>query len=471
MSDLPVFVVVGNVNQGKSSVVAALSENATVPVDSYPGTTIKSGSYLFRIGSRELFRIVDTPGFQDARRVLHWLQQHASHPGERVAAVRAFVDEYEGTGDFQDEVELLRPVLDGAGVLYVVDASSRFQPSNEAEMEILRWTGQPGMALINRTRERDHTDEWRPVLEQFFNVVRVFDAHGARFDDRLRLLQGFAEIRDAWREPVEAAVSAMRQEWADRRRQAAAAIATMVVGGLGHVDTEKVDEGADEKAIQAKLGDRYRDALRAMEARSRARVEEIYRHDELDRSGDRAFELLDEDLFSESAWKMFGLTRTQLATRMALWGAAAGAGVDLFVGGASFFLGAAIGGAAGAAMGFFGLESLSKVWGSRSALGKALLPDVGGHFVGIGPVKSPRFAWVLLDRALVHQRAVADRSHARRDGFTAGDQPVGIVANLPKDVRDRLDAALRDAVDRAGKRKDLAPSEASLAHELGQLLV
>ena len=49
MSDpLPRFVVVGNVNQGKSSVVAALTEDEAVPIDSYPGTTRRCGEYLFR---------------------------------------------------------------------------------------------------------------------------------------------------------------------------------------------------------------------------------------------------------------------------------------------------------------------------------------------------------------------------------------------------------------------------------------
>ena len=43
MNDVPLFVVVGNVNQGKSSVVAALSENETIPIDTYPGTTAQAG--------------------------------------------------------------------------------------------------------------------------------------------------------------------------------------------------------------------------------------------------------------------------------------------------------------------------------------------------------------------------------------------------------------------------------------------
>ena len=45
---VPVFVVVGNVNQGKSSVVAALSENETIPIDSYPQRSLRRAVKWFR---------------------------------------------------------------------------------------------------------------------------------------------------------------------------------------------------------------------------------------------------------------------------------------------------------------------------------------------------------------------------------------------------------------------------------------
>ena len=85
VTEIPLFVVVGNVNQGKSSVVAALSENETIPIDSYPGTTRRSGTYVFKAGDRELFRIVDTPGFQRPRQVLAWLRGRGADRGRAAA--------------------------------------------------------------------------------------------------------------------------------------------------------------------------------------------------------------------------------------------------------------------------------------------------------------------------------------------------------------------------------------------------
>ena len=55
---------------------------------------------------------------------------------------------------FPDECELLRPIVEGAGILYVVDGSVPYGPEYEAEMEILRWTGRPSMAVINPIASR-----------------------------------------------------------------------------------------------------------------------------------------------------------------------------------------------------------------------------------------------------------------------------------------------------------------------------
>ncbi|MCR9243429.1 MAG: GTPase/DUF3482 domain-containing protein [bacterium] len=457
----PVFVVVGNVNQGKSSVVATLSENETIPIDTYPGTTAKAACYVFRSGDRELFRVIDTPGFQRAREVLEWLRRHADNAAARPAAVRAFVEAHRqpgestaGGGEFADEVELLTPILDGAGILYVVDASSHLEPSNEAEMEILRWTGQPAMALVNRVRRRDHAAEWRPTLTQFFHIVREFDAHGAGFAERAALLRGFREIRPEWGEVIDEAVAAMESEWADRERRVAALIAGMLGEALSHVEKRPVAEGQDEAPVREELDAAFREAQRDIERRTRDAVERVYRHPGLERD-DPVLELLAEDLFSETTWQAFGLTRNQLAKYGAGWGAVIGGGVDLAVGGLSFFVGAAIGAGVGAAAGWFGGRKLANVWSASSSLAQSLWPGETGRFVAMGPVGSARYAWVLLDRAIVHFRAVRGRSHARRDRLEV-DAGAGAVAELPAEVRDQLDGAMRAVIKGKGRVTDAA---------------
>lgn len=466
----PCFVVVGNVNQGKSSVVAALAEDPAIPIDSYPGTTRRSAEYAFRSGDDVLFRIVDTPGFQDARRALAWLQARARSPDQRRRAVAAFVEQHRGSEDFADEVELLAPILAGAGVLYVVDASTRFQPHNEAEMEVLRWTGQPGMALLNRTGPRDHTEEWRSILEQFFNIVRTFDAHGAGFADRVDLLRGFREIRAEWRGGIDRAVAAMESGWHDRRRRAAATIAGLIVDVLAHVAKRPLREGADEQQARTALAADYLQAIREMEQRARRAVERIYGHDNPTTEAPLPA-LLREDLFSATSWQLFGLERSQLTLHAAAWGAAIGTGVGIAAAGPSFFIGTVIGGLVGGGGVWFAGTQVARVWQQGSRLGHLLFPGETGRFLAMGPVSNPAFAWVLIDRALTHFRVVRDRSHARQDAEQLDEAPArGTTAHLPKPARDPVHLACRQIVDAARRGEVPGTVRAALTASIDAIL-
>lgn len=444
--EVPVFVVVGNVNQGKSSVVATLTEDESVPISPWPGTTVRTGDYAFRTGERILFRLIDTPGFQQARRVLAILAERSKSAADRRAAVERFVAENRESGAFPDEVRLLEPIVGGAGILYVVDASSRFQPSNEAEMEILRWTGRPAMALLNRTRDRDYAEEWRPVLEQFFNVVREFDAHRAGYRDRRDLLRSFREVRDDWRPILDEAIAALEREWESRRHRAAHAIAELMVRALSHVERKRVTVESDPVDLKKKVEESFRESLRKFESAGRAEVERLYRHRRTKRE-EEEIRLHDADLFSEESWRLFGLTRGQLVQYGVVWGTLIGSAIDLMVGGLSFFAGAAIGAVAGGLGGFLTGTKVSRTWSERSRLARVLFPGETGRYLGAGPVTNPAFAWMLLDRALVHYAAVRDRSHARQDPLRLapgdGGGKAGVVADLPADLRGRIDGLFR----------------------------
>src|SRR5258706_230060 len=157
-----------------------------------------------------LAELVDWLGeLRRARRALDWMRARETHAGAHRAVVEAFVAEHRARGEFPDECELLAPVLAGAGILYVADGARPYGPDYEAEMEILRWTGQPSMALINPIGGGAHVEEWRAALQQYFKIVRVFDAHAATFDARLDLLRAFGQLSEPWRPPPQAPVAAI----------------------------------------------------------------------------------------------------------------------------------------------------------------------------------------------------------------------------------------------------------------------
>ena len=112
------------------------------------------------------YTLVDTPGFQRARAVWSWLQAHETSADRHPEVVQAFLDQHGDRARFPEEVELLGPIMAGAGILYVVDGSVPYGAEYEAEMEILRWTGQPRLALINPIGEADLVARLDPLQQR-----------------------------------------------------------------------------------------------------------------------------------------------------------------------------------------------------------------------------------------------------------------------------------------------------------------
>lgn len=411
MSTHPTFAIVGHPNKGKSSIVSMLAEDETVVISPDPGTTRQARGFQMQAEGRVLYELVDTPGFQRPRAVLEWLQAHERSASERPAVVREFVERHAEDPRFKDECELLRPILDGAGILYVVDGAHPYGAEYEAEMEILRWTGQPRMALINMIGPGDYVDEWRRALNQYFSIVRVFDALRADFGKRLELLRAFRELSEldqSWAQSLEQAVEILQQDRKARQQRAAAEIADLLIEVLSERESAPCPEGTDQARLAKELTERLRRRIRERERSARRVVQELYRHRSL-RMQTPEFDLLTEDLFSERSFSVFGLSNAQLSMTGAATGALAGGALDAAVGGASLLLGAGVGAIVGGLGAMLGSSRLAKV--------RLLGTPLGGHRLIVGPISATNLPWVILGRSLLHHRLVAETNHARRESI------------------------------------------------------
>jgi len=441
----PTFAVVGHPNKGKSSIISTLAEDERINVGPTPGTTRSAHRYELSIEDETLYVLVDTPGFQRPRAVLDWLNDRASSAHERSVWVARFVDEHASDPRFHDECELLRPIIEGAGILYVVDGAKPYGPEYEIEMQVLQWTGRPRMALINLIGPGDHVAEWRQALDQYFSIVRVFDAVHADFATRLALLRAFAELDEHWRPSIERAIAALAAERERRHARSAHEIADCLVDCLTHIERASLGEQEDRSVQASRLLGRLQTHVRKREAEARDRVQAIYRHEVLKRE-EPAAEFLSGDIFTREGWELFGLSRRQLVISGALSGALAGGGVDVLLGGASLLLGAGIGSMVGAAGAWFGSDELARI--------KVLGQTLGGRMLQVGPVKAPNFPWVLLGRALAHHRLVAERNHARREALS-------LVMAQDTHMMDALDDRTRKAL--AAVFRQLGDGEADVA--------
>lgn len=457
---VPQFAVVGRVNRGKSSVIATLAEEDSIAISPIPGTTRKCADYDVTQSDRVLFRLIDTPGFEEAARALAWLVQAEPAADLRPARLREFVREFEDTDDFVEERALLQPILEGAAILYVVDGSTPFRDNIMSEVEILRWTGRPRMALINRSApspdsqqaalQHERLAQWHAALAPAFSVVRNFDAHAASFEQRLSLLTLFRELVEEWRQPLGSAIRALRTDYERRLVLSAEAIAELLIRSVSHTLVVRSPRSVGLRAAdRARSAERFASQLRGLEAAERSEVEALYHHHRLERGGQPELEqpLFDRDLFSERVWSLLGLSWGQLVALYSLAGATAGGALDVAVGGASFFTGSVVGAAAGGALALVQLGRRAISMDPTSSVAQRLLGvDKGLVQYRVGPHRHPNFPFIVLDRAVLHHRAVRYRAHALN-----AQQPLSVLEQagqgashaLPLPQRRKLAAAFK----------------------------
>ncbi|MGB0833576.1 MAG: GTPase/DUF3482 domain-containing protein [Psychrobium sp.] len=440
-SIVPSFAVVGHPNKGKSSVVSTLARNDQIAISMQSGTTVVSETFDINIGQAH-YRLVDTPGFQRPRKVLAWLKAHNPTADKRRECVIAFLNDETCQQQFVDEIELLKPIIDGAAILYVVDGSRPYSPEYEAEMEILRWTGQPTMALINPIQNDDYVANWQAALGQYFSVVRVFDAVKADIEQHIELLQAFAAIHQPWQAQLSAIISAFENETTHQVFQSCFVAAQLLEEMTQYKTRQKALSKAQAQTLKPVLEKQFYDWMRRREKNALDELQLIYRHQRLERSDSELS--LPDDLFDTEKWYGWGLSKKQLTSVAAVTGAAAGGALDLAVAGHSFMLGAVGGGVVGSTAAWFGADKLasSKIKG---------LP-MGGYEARLGPVASKNFPYVILARFVFMFSQLKGRNHAQRDGIALDE--IGLEPLLDKlnsDDKKKIFVAL----DRLSRQKSV----------------
>ena len=413
MSDLCRIVIVGDVSHGKSSVVATLVENDKVDIGPLPTTTYCE---TFRV--RDLLEFVDTPGFQNARQALLELKDAGTHQNP-LDVFRNFVAQHKEDRFFINECRLLEPLLNGASLLYIVDVASPLEARQEAEIEILRLTGAPRIALLNQTGEPQHRAVWEARLRQNFSAVIEFNAHSSGFSDRIALLEALAAVDLPGKVKIREAIAVLKRDREEKLDEVARIIIDAEKDLLTLKQTEVLRVPAQIAARTSDIQESFKAKICKCETAMHRDLIRIFAHNRVAVSEKTSIDLFEDGLFVEKNWSMLGLSARRLvavgAATCAGGGAFAGAKIDLLFGGTTLGIAAAAGGAVGAAVGgitaFFGSRSASRLTGKIPYFSRA----IAGTELTAGPIKHQNFPWIVLDRAIGVFLTVSKRAHARQD--------------------------------------------------------
>ena len=402
MSNHPKFAVVGHPNKGKSSIVASLALDDSIAISDTPGTTTKYRSFPLTVDGKVLYELFDTPGFQRARKIMQWLKSAGELSAlQRVQRLKEFVREFENDPKFNDDIELLKPILDGAGIIYIVDASKPYGSEYEIQMQILSYTGQPSMAILNHIGDEDYSDEWKEVLHHYFKMVRTYNPMSATLQEHISILESIAQLKEEWTPSIKESIEAFREFHKSNIHKSADAITTYIKDALSFTLKLQASSVTKEEAIV-----KYQDRLRDKEKELYSKLEQIWQHNHLQKDSS-LLEFEGIDLFSDQSVSLFGLSQKDIVLMGMGSGALTGASIDVLTVGHTLLLGGAIGAVVGGVGAYLGFDKLA----STKVLGKNLADE----YIEVGVSKNKNFPYIILSRAIYYASLLKNLSHAKRD--------------------------------------------------------
>jgi GTPase SAR1 family protein len=451
--------VVGHSNVGKTSLVAALTRDASLEVREEAGTTRSHYTRAFVLGGEPVIAFVDTPGFETAGRINRWLDEAAEADGaDGRTLLERFLADADTDDGFREEKEALRGALEADVLAYVADVTRDPSGQQRQEVRLLRRAGVPIIAVLNVLAEDDRREAWTDLLRrESVDTVVPLDAWAFSAEQEAHFYRALAVLRPEMAGSLERVVALRGKQGEASRRAAARALAELLVDSLSFRLLESHASQSEGKRARDAANAAFKRRLRRREQQAFEELASLYGFPTLQVGGEALSVeswsgTWQGDLFDPDALKRYGVS----AGTLGLVGAVTGSMLD-GVGGMGF--GTVLGGAIGL--------------GAGLALGRRVSTSVdGAGQLTVGPVDSVQFPALLLHRALELWAHLRARSHARRDDVT-----------LPREAGPRLGATEVARLNRIARRCGKHPrwstleagaettaERAAAAGELGELI-
>ncbi len=343
------LAVVGHTNVGKTSLLRTLTRDVGFgEVSHRPSTTRHVEGARLSVDGEALLELYDTPGLEDAIALLDYLER-LDRPGERLdgpARLGRFLEGSEARQRFEQEAKVLRQLLASDAGLYVIDAREPVLAKYRDELAVLASCGKPLLPVLNFVSSAQQREpDWREALARLgLHALVRFDSVAPPEDGERRLYESLALLLETSRGRLERLIADQQAQRDARKQSAARLIAELLLDCAACRRSVATDSGQVQAAI-----DDLRKAVRQREQRCVESLLKLYAFRREDASASD-LPLMDgrwgDDLFNPETLKLLGV---RVGGGIAA-GAAAGAGVDLLVGGITLGAAALVGAIAGGAL-------------------------------------------------------------------------------------------------------------------------
>lgn len=341
--------VVGHTNTGKTSLIRTMLRSTEFgAVEDAAGTTRHVEQAIISAGDEAVLTLYDTPGLEDSRALSAHIKKLSakSKALSALQILQQFVAQATVNDPLEQEAKVIRQVLRSDILLYIIDVREPFLEKYRLELEILTQAGKPVIPVFNFIAGHDSAlAKWREHLAVFhMHATLEFDTVAFSFEAEKRLYQKMQTLVETHYDRLQKLIDYRAKLWNQLCLSGAKRVAELVV----NVACYRESKGAENNLLAySLLEDRLHDFVRKAEQNCLHDLLAIFNFSEKDVAiqkipvSNGQWQL---DIFAPGILKAYGLDVGSAAAK----GAAAGAGIDLVVGGMSLGAASALGAIAGA---------------------------------------------------------------------------------------------------------------------------
>ncbi len=410
-SNAPTFAFIGKPNNGKSSMISALTFDDRIEVSKSVGTTTKALQYSYYYKQNVVCNFFDTPGFEQAKKIVAFIREHKSeYFGHGV--LDAFISKYKQEPQMHKDIEIIHAVLSSDFIVFVIDVSQHYNQNVIGyEFEILHFLKKPVLILLNKIQEQDYTKEWKEALSKYkltnTHPINPLNSSYKNIDTIYKNLYT-VDATLQQKQFLDQLLHLHRVHYQEKKSLSAEEIAKMIVEILQFESVitfrgKDADETLKEKALK-----KYQNGIYTMEKNSKKKIEQIW--------GYYQIKVLDERAEIDAKQSVnLGLTKNRLALIGAGIGALgssiAVAPITLLDGGVFTAIAATAGGLIGAKTAY----TLGEKFGSYIISNNKIIHKIDA--------KNYNATFILLKRSLEHLYRLIKHGHANREAIIIPKNP------------------------------------------------
>ena len=341
--------VVGHTNTGKTSLIRTMLRSTEFGViEDAAGTTRHVEQATISADTEAVLNLYDTPGLEDSRALFAHIKKLQAKSKLLLPAqvLEHFVTHVSVNDSLEQEAKVIRQVLRSDILLYIIDVREPFLEKYRLELDVLTQSAKPIIPVFNFIAgHQQELAKWRQHLAGYhMHATLEFDTVAFTFEAEKRLYQKIQTLVESHYTPLQKLIDYRAKLWNQLCLSGAKRVTALIVS----VSCYRKSKATQNNLIADSLiEDRLHDFVRKAEQHCLHDLLSIFNFSEKDVAiqkisvSNGQWQL---DIFAPGILKTYGLDVGSAAVK----GAAAGAGIDLMVGGMSLGAASALGALAGA---------------------------------------------------------------------------------------------------------------------------